>query len=55
VRYKAQLKLLEVFDDEIDWSDKQRLAGPNDEPVGGVSLTVVHTDADDFENETRTG
>jgi len=35
VQQKAILKLLEVFDDEIEWSDKERkeLSDPNGDPI----------------------
>jgi ACT domain-containing protein len=35
VQQKAILKLLEVFDDEIEWSDKERreLSDPNGDPL----------------------
>jgi transposase-like protein len=54
-QYRAIVKILEVFDDEYDWGDRQKTdITSGGDPVENVRLNVIHTDADDFEQETRT-
>lgn len=52
--YKAIVKMLEVFDDEYDWADRKKTdVTSGGEPIDTITLNVVETDPDDFEQETR--
>lgn len=52
--YKAIVKMLEVFDDEYDWADRKKTdVTSGGEPIDSITLNVVETDADEFEQETR--
>jgi hypothetical protein len=52
--YRATLKILTVYDDDHDWSDRRRTdITSGGEPVTDIYFTVVHTDAEAFENEER--
>jgi len=54
VQWDAILKLLKVFDDEYDWAERRRTdITSGGEQINAVTLNVVETDAEDFENEVR--
>jgi len=54
VQWNAILKLLKVFDDEYDWAERRRTdITSGGEPINSVTLNVVETSADEFENEVR--
>lgn len=53
-RMKAAFKLLNVYDEDNDWSDRKSTdVTSGGEPVNDINLNVVTTNADEFKNEVR--
>lgn len=53
-RLKAAFKLLNVYDEDRDWSDRKSTdVTSGGEPVSEIKLNVVETDAEAFEQEVR--
>lgn len=48
VRFKAQIRMLEVFDDEVDWEERKRLDHGN---AGDEPLTMQWVDPDSWDAE----
>lgn len=56
LQYDSALKLLTVFDEDVDWADRKRTdLTSGGEPVSSIQLQVVETDPDTFEQERRQG